>query len=107
MQKRKLKKSLAFVLVAHQPYTRCLKQDIPDIWNNTLFPAITDTYIPLLRMMKNLEKDKIPFHFSLVISPPLCALLDDPLVQEEYALYLDKLIDIRRADAGFVGKKLC
>lgn len=94
MQKRKLKKSLAFVLVASQQYTRCLKQDIPDIWNNTLFPAITDTYIPLLRMMKNLEKDKIPFHFSLVISPPLCALLDDPLVQEEYALYLDKLIDI-------------
>lgn len=85
-------KRIAFVLTAHQPYTRCIEERIPGIWSETLFPAITATYIPLLRLMEKLRADKVPFGFSLVLSPSLCALLDDPRVQEEYVLWLERLI---------------
>lgn len=87
-------KRLAIVLVAHEPYTRCIDDRIPGIWSETLFPDITATYIPLLKMMENLKKDGVPFRLSLVISPTLCALLDDPRVQEEYVLWIERLISL-------------
>ncbi|MGI5174623.1 DUF1957 domain-containing protein [Treponema sp. OMZ 840] len=92
MQHKNVKRQLVITLVAHQGYTRCIEKSIPSIWQNTLFPAITDTYIPLLKMMENLQKDEVPFSLSLVLSPTLCALLDDPVVQEEYSLWLERLI---------------
>ena len=87
-----MKKQLVITLIANQSYTRCIQKDIPLIWQNTLFPAITDTYIPLLKMMERLAKDRVPFSLSLVLSPTLCALLDDPAVQEEYGAWLERLI---------------
>ncbi|WP_428769021.1 1,4-alpha-glucan branching protein domain-containing protein [Treponema sp. HNW] len=88
------KKRIVINLVAHQPYTRCLEERIPGIWSETLFPVITATYIPLLMMMERLKKDGVPFKLSLVLSPTLCALLDDPRVQEEYLLWLERLIGL-------------
>lgn len=87
-------KRLVIVLVAHEPYTRCIEDRIPGIWSETLFPDITATYIPLLKMMESLKKDGVPFKLSLVLSPTLCALLDDPRVQEEYVLWLERLISL-------------
>jgi len=92
MRHNKTKKQLVITLVANQAYTRCVQKDIPLVWQNTLFPAITDTYIPLLKMMERLAKDGVPFSLSLVLSPTLCALLDDPAVQEEYGTWLERLI---------------
>lgn len=92
MRHNKTKKQLVITLVANQAYTRCVQKDIPLVWQNTLFPAITDTYIPLLKMMERLAKDEVPFSLSLVLSPTLCALLDDPVVQEEYGTWLERLI---------------
>ena len=37
-------KRLVIVLVAHEPYTRCIEDRIPGIWSETLFPDITATY---------------------------------------------------------------
>jgi len=92
MQNKKSEKRLIITLIAHQSYTRCIKNSVPAVWDNTLFPAITDTYIPLLKMMERLRADAVPFRLSMVISPTLCALLDDPLVQETYVLWLERLI---------------
>ena len=43
-------------------------------------------------MMERFAKDNVPFSLSLVLSPTLCALLDDPAVHEEYGAWLERLI---------------
>ena len=86
-------KNLALVVVAHQGYIRHA-EDAGDYAaeNNILFTAISRTYLPLLAMLRRLEADKISVSLSLVLSPTLCALLDDPIVQKQYIDWLDARI---------------
>lgn len=86
--------SLVFCITLHQPYFSATEKNVPDAWNNTLFPAMTDTYIPLLRMFDSLAKEKIPFRLNMLITPTLCSLLDDYIVQEQYTVWLENLIDL-------------
>ncbi len=97
MKQNKLKNSSALCIVLHQPNLAATGQDttlVQDAWNSILFPAITDTYIPLLRMFDSLAKNSIPFKVNMVISPTLCSLLDDYIIQEHYTLWLENLIDL-------------
>jgi len=82
---------LSLVLQAHLPYVRHPEYD----WfleENWLFEAITETYIPLLKMFENLDKDHIPFRLTLSISPTLGTMLADDLLQERYLKHLNGLI---------------
>src|SRR5205823_12093481 len=56
--------------------------------------AITETYIPLLRMMQRLVDDFVPFKLTMSITPPLGAMLQDQLLCERYVRHLDLLIDL-------------
>ncbi len=97
MTQNKQTNKLALCIVLHQPNLAASEQDTgiaQNSWNNTLFPAITDTYIPLLKMFDSLTKKNIPFKISMVISPTLCSLLDDYIIQEHYTLWLENLIDL-------------
>ncbi len=97
MKHTNIKNSLALCIVLHQPNLAASEQDstiMHDAWNSVLFPAITDTYIPLLKMFDSLEKANVPFKINMVISPTLCFLLDDYIIQEHYTLWLENLIDL-------------
>lgn len=86
-------KNLVLVLVAHQGYIRHPENEGDYVAeNNLLFSAISQTYLPLLAMLRRLEADGVPFTLSLVLSPPLCALLDDPVIQRQYIDWLDTRI---------------
>ncbi|MDE7392257.1 MAG: DUF1957 domain-containing protein, partial [Treponemataceae bacterium] len=86
-------KNLVLVLVAHQGYIRHPENEGDYVAeNNLLFSAISQTYLPLLAMLRRLEADGVPFTLSLVLSPPLCALLDDPVIQRQYIDWLDARI---------------
>ena len=88
-------KTLSFCLVLHQPnlvITDNNTSNIQEAWNKTLFPAITYTYIPLLKMLDHFKNHKIPVKLNIVISPTLCSLLSDYMVQELYTLWLENLI---------------
>lgn len=90
-------KNLVLMLVAHEGYYRQPDSSVDidfNAQNDRLFSAITDTYVPLLNMFESLEKDNIHFKLSIVISPNLCALLDDPFVQELYINWLDNKISL-------------
>ena len=50
---------------------------------NHLYESISYIYIPLLNMFASLEKDGVPFQIALVLSPVLCTLLKDPIVQQQ------------------------
>ncbi|HPZ15713.1 MAG TPA: DUF1957 domain-containing protein [Sphaerochaeta sp.] len=84
---------IAFILNAHLPfvrhpeYPRFLEED----W---LFESISESYLPLLRMFNRLADDKIPYTFTISLSPSLCAMLQDPVLAERYTQYLERHIEL-------------
>ena len=85
--------SIALILHAHLPFVRHPEHEhfLEEAW---LFEAITETYIPLLRMMQRLVNDGVPFKLTMSITPTLCAMLQDELLRERYIRHLDLLIDL-------------
>lgn len=83
---------LALVLHAHLPYVRHPEYEnfLEEDW---LYEAITETYIPLLQVMERLRGEGVSFRFSMTISPTLCSMLMDSLLQDRYVRYLEKLIE--------------
>lgn len=84
---------LAIVLHAHLPYVRHPEYPtfLEEQW---LFEAMTETYIPLLRMCERLEDDNVDYALLVSLSPPLVTMLEDPLLQERYAKHLQAQIDL-------------
>ena len=80
---------LALVLHAHLPYVR--HPEYPEfLEEDWLYEAITETYLPLLGVFDRLAGDKVPFALTLTMTPPLCAMLRDPLLGERFLRYLDR-----------------
>ncbi len=65
---------------------------------NILFEAISETYIPLLKLLEKLETSEKPVKLSLVLSPILCTLLDDAQVQDQYISWLDNRIALGQSE---------
>jgi 1,4-alpha-glucan branching enzyme len=84
---------LALILHAHLPFVRHPEHEhfLEEDW---LFEAITETYIPLLQMMRRLINDNLPFRITMSLTPTLCAMLQDQLLRERYVRHLDLLIDL-------------
>ncbi len=85
--------SVVLVLHAHLPFVRHLDRDdrLEEVW---LFEALTETYIPWLQRIEALAgaegRGKLPVTVSL--SPPLMAMLADPILQARYRRHLDRLL---------------
>jgi 1,4-alpha-glucan branching enzyme len=84
---------LALILHAHLPFVRHPEHEhfLEEDW---FFEAVTESYIPLLRMMRRLVDDGVPFKLTMSLTPTLCAMLQDPLLRERYVRHLDLLIDL-------------
>ena len=82
---------LAIILHAHLPFVRHPEHEkfLEESW---LFEAITETYLPLLQVMNGWQRDNMDARITLTLSPTLCAMLRDPLLQSRYARHLDELI---------------
>ncbi|MFA6505514.1 MAG: 1,4-alpha-glucan branching protein domain-containing protein [Treponemataceae bacterium] len=85
--------AVALVLHAHLPFVRHPEYPrfLEERW---LFEAISETYLPLLRVFDRLEADKVPFRLAMSFSPTLCEMLSDPLLRERYVEHLDRLIEL-------------
>jgi 1,4-alpha-glucan branching enzyme len=88
---------LALILHAHLPFVRHPEHEhfLEEEW---LFEAITETYIPLLRMMERLAHDGVAFKLTLSLTPTLCAMLNDELLRQRYVQHVDLLIDLMRRE---------
>src|SRR5580765_5835235 len=84
---------LSLVLHAHLPFVRHPEHD-KFLEENWLFEAITETYVPLLQIMAGWEREGMDTHLTLTLTPTLCAMLLDPLLQNRYVRHLDELIDL-------------
>ncbi|HTL57388.1 MAG TPA: 1,4-alpha-glucan branching protein domain-containing protein [Candidatus Limnocylindrales bacterium] len=84
---------LAIVLHAHLPFVRHPEHE-RFLEENWLFEAITETYIPLLQVMEKWQHDGMSARLALTLSPTLCAMFRDPLLQARYARHLDESIEL-------------
>ncbi len=83
----------ALVLHAHLPFVRHpeYEQFLEEDW---LYEAITETYLPLLDAFDRLVDDAVPLRLTMTMTPPLVAMLRDPLLMSRYAREIDKLCEL-------------
>ena len=84
---------LNIVLHAHLPYVRHPEYD-SFFEENWLFEAISECYIPLIRVFDRLENDAVNFTLTLSLSPTLITMVRDELLQSRYQQYLNKRIEL-------------
>ena len=84
---------LALVLHAHLPFVRHPEHE-HFLEENWLFEAITETYLPLIQIMDGWLRDGMETQLTLTLTPTLCSMLLDPLLQERYERHLNGLIEL-------------
>lgn len=84
---------LTLVLHAHLPFVRHPEHEtfLEEHW---LFEAITECYLPLLRVMESWRRDEMPWRLTMTLTPTLCSMLLDPLLRERYRRHLEGLIEL-------------
>jgi 1,4-alpha-glucan branching enzyme len=87
----------ALMLHAHLPFVRHPEHE-KFLEENWLFEAITETYVPLVQMMEGWQRDGMRPHLAMSISPPLCAMLLDPVLQDRYVRHLEGLIRLAESE---------
>src|SRR5688572_9276885 len=84
---------LSLVLHAHLPFVR--HPEHPKfLEENWLFEAITETYLPLLEVFEGWLRDGMESRLTICLSPTLCAMLRDQLLQDRYEQHLNGLIEL-------------
>lgn len=89
---------LALILHAHLPFVRHPEHErfLEESW---LYEAITETYLPLIRLAQGWQRDGLAARITLTLSPTLCAMLQDPLLGTRYARNLDALIELAERES--------
>lgn len=88
-----MKNRINFIFHAHLPFVR--HPEYPKfLEEDWLYEAMNESYIPLLRMMFKLRRDEIPFKLTFSLSPTLCSMLSDELLNERFLAYLDEHIEL-------------
>jgi len=81
------------VLHAHLPYVR--HPEYPEfLEEDWFFEALTETYVPLVRVLDGLLRDGVDYRLTMTLSPPLLAMMSDGLLVERYHRYLDRLVTL-------------
>jgi 1,4-alpha-glucan branching enzyme len=79
------------VLHAHLPFVRHPEHRY-HLEENWLYEATVATYLPLIEMMRGLERDHVRYRLTMSMSPPLVTMLRDDLLKTRTAAYLDRLV---------------
>ncbi len=89
---------LSLILHAHLPFVRHPEHE-KFLEENWLFEAITETYLPLINVFDGWLRDGMDTRITICLSPTVCAMLLDPLLQDRYTHHLNSLIEL--ADKEF------
>jgi 1,4-alpha-glucan branching enzyme len=88
-----------FVLLlhAHLPYVRHPEHEdfLEEDW---FYEAVVETYIPLLRIFERLAADRAPVRLAMSVTPTLCAMMEDPLLQERAARHIARSVALAEAE---------
>ncbi len=90
------------VLHAHLPYIRHPEYDdfLEEDW---FFEALTETYIPLLHVYERLLSEGIDFRITMSLTPTLCGMFADELLQNRYRRHLNKIIELSEKELSRTG----
>ncbi|MDR0599546.1 MAG: DUF1957 domain-containing protein [Treponema sp.] len=91
------KPRLSIIINGHYPFISPGGEQDPE--EQGFFEALSETYLPLLETLGRLENSRVPFRLGLVLSPSLCAMLEDETLLKRYLAWLDRRVD-------FGGKEL-
>ncbi|MGA1368164.1 MAG: glycoside hydrolase family 57 protein [Blastocatellia bacterium] len=90
---------LSLVLHAHLPFVR--HPEYPDfLEEDWLYEAISETYLPLLMAYRSLRDERVRFRVTMSMTPPLCEMLVDPLLQGRYVRHLEKLCELSEREVA-------
>ena len=90
---------LTFTLHAHLPYV--VNHGTWPHGMEWLHEAAAETYLPLLRVLRNLERDGVPLYCNLNLSPILLEQLAHPVFITEFPKYLTRKIVAAQEDEAF------
>ncbi len=83
----------SLILHAHLPFVR--HPEYPEfLEEDWLYEAITEVYLPLIFSFQNLHENGASPRLAMNVSPPLCEMLADPLLQERYTRHLNNLLSL-------------
>jgi len=86
------------VLHAHLPYVR--HPEHPEfLEEDWFFEALTETYVPLVRVLDGLLRDGVDYRLTMTLSPTLVSMMGDALLVERYHRYLDRSVDLAQREA--------
>jgi 1,4-alpha-glucan branching enzyme len=79
----------ALILHAHLPFVRHPEHEdfLEEDW---LYEAIFESYLPLLKMLRQLQADGVPAALTFTMTPSLCAMLNDDLLRRRAVRYLQR-----------------
>ncbi len=84
---------LLLFLHAHLPFVRHPEHEDP-LEEDWFFEAITEVYLPLIRVARGWAQDKLPIRLGVSLSPTLISMLQDELLMRRYRLRLCRLVEI-------------
>jgi 1,4-alpha-glucan branching enzyme len=81
---------LALVLHAHLPFVRHPEhaRHLEERW---FYEALIECYLPLLDAFDRLAADGVPFALTMSVTPPLAAMLKDPLLCTRFEGHLSRI----------------
>lgn len=90
---------LCVLLHAHLPYVRHpeFEDSLEERW---LFEALTETYLPLLRMLEERAGRGAAGRITISLSPTLLAMLEDPLLRKRYAFRMGRLLELTEREVA-------
>ena len=81
----------SLILHAHLPFVR--HPEYPEfLEEDWLYEAITEVYLPIIFILQNLHETGVRPRLAMNVSPPLCEMLSDDLLQARYTRHLENLL---------------
>jgi 1,4-alpha-glucan branching enzyme len=90
---------LSLILHGHLPFVRHPEYDdfLEERW---LYEAITESYIPILWTLEDLAEESVDYRITLILTPTLVSMLNDPLLRSRYRLHLDRLCELSEKETS-------
>lgn len=94
----------SLILHAHLPFVR--HPEYPEfLEEDWLYEAITEVYLPIIFILQSLHEAGVKPRLAMNVSPPLCEMLADPLLQERYTRHLKTLIELAESELERTAKE--
>ncbi len=86
----------SLVLHTHLPYVR--KNGVWPVGEDWLFQAMSETYLPLLGTLAQLEDEGLSSCAGITLTPVLCEQLADPYIKDRFVAYLKTMAEHTSGD---------